>query len=116
MIIGKVFQNERMIAEGISTGGKKYSKMNPEQYIYLTPDTESNTEQKFTHNDEENIYFIEFQDNGKGWEPVYDSRERIDRTVEYELPSWFVNGGPVPKHQHTYKDGDIETTFKGYYK
>lgn len=116
LIIGKVFNDGKLIAEGISNGGKKFSEINPEQYIYLTSDTESNEEQKFSHNDEQNIYFIEFQDNGKGWEPVYDSRERVDRTKEYDLPSWFVNGGPVPKHQHTYKNGDIETEFKGYYR
>lgn len=116
MIIGKVFQNGEIIAEGICTGGKKYAELHPEQYINITSDTESESEKKFTHDEDKGIYYIEYQDNGNGWEAVYDSRERVDRTVEYGLPSWFMNGDPVPMHQHIYKNGDIETKFKGYYK
>ncbi|MEK5105032.1 hypothetical protein MKX83_24125 [Cytobacillus sp. FSL M8-0252] len=115
MIIGKVFKGHTLIFEGIATGGKKFSKINPEQYINLTIDTETNEEETFMHNDEENVFFKEYQDNGKGWEEVYDSRERIDRTVEYDLPSWFISENSIPDYHHKYEDGHIKTTFKGYY-
>jgi hypothetical protein len=115
MIIGVVFKNGVEIERGICTGGKHWAEGYPEQRIYICQDTSNSEEKTYVHDGE--ITFQELQDNGNGWEVVYDSNERVDRTVEYDLPRWFTHGGDVPKHEHRMNDkGTIDTEFKGYYK
>jgi len=71
MIIGKVFQDCILIDEGICGGGKHYNKDYPEQYICIYQDTDQvGKEKRYNHNTKNGIYFVEYQDNGNGWEPV----------------------------------------------
>lgn len=116
MIIGVVFKDGKEIDKGIQVAGKKWVEAYPEQSISIVSDTSEMDERTYNHGN--GISFQELQDNGNGWEVVYDSNERVDRTVEYDLPSWFSNPHmPVPMHNHRIdEDGDIETEFVGYYR
>jgi hypothetical protein len=115
MIIGVVFMNGEEIDRGICTAGKKWTKNYPEQSITITKNTSCGSEIKYIHDGE--ITFQELQDNGNGWEIVYDSNEKIDRTVEYSLPGWFTHGGPIPDYEHKInKEGTINSEFKGWIK
>lgn len=102
--------------EIICSGGKHYTEEYPEQYISIYHDSDEYDRKTYYHDDEKAIYFQELQDNGNGWEVVYDSRERIDRTVEYPLPSWMFNNEPIPEYRHKInEDGEIESEFVGYH-
>jgi hypothetical protein len=115
MIIGVVFKNGVEIERGIWTGGKHWIEAYPKQSITICQDNINSEEKSYVHDGE--ITFQELQDNGNGWEVVYDSNERIDRTVEYDLPKWFSTCERVPIHEHKMnKEGTIDTEFKGYYK
>jgi len=116
-LLGKVFQNGKEIDRGIWTGGKQWADCDPEQSITICDSSSAydvENERTYEHNDEKGIYFQELQDNGNGWEVVYDSRERIDKTVHYPLPSWMYSNAPIPNIEHKMKNGDIEGKFKGY--
>jgi hypothetical protein len=116
MILGVIFKDGKEIDRGIQTGGKKWVEQYPEQSITICNSSSAysiDDEREYIHDG--NITFQELQDNGNGWEVVYDSNEKIDRTVEYDLPNWFVNGGDIPHYEHRITDdGDIEKEFKGY--
>lgn len=115
MIIGVIFENGIEIKRGICTGSKQWHKNYPQQYITICQDNINSKEETFDHDGI--ITFQELQDNGNGWEVVYDSNEKVDRTVDYPLPSWFLNGGSIPKHEHRMNEkGTIDTKFKGYYR
>lgn len=119
MIIGVILHNGNEIDRGIATGGKKYTIDNPAQYICIADETsayEVKNERRYTHDG--SITFQELQDKGNGWEVVYDSKVGVDKTKEYELPSWFANPNlDIPNYHHRMNDnGEIETEFRGYIK
>lgn len=114
MIIAKVYSSGDIIGAGIWCGGKHYLEDSPEQYVRISKDNVSSEEITYYHADEKGVYFIEYQDNGNGWEPVYDSREGVDRSKEYPLPDWMFNNSPIPDYEHTYKNGEVNSRFKGY--
>ncbi|QIW89719.1 hypothetical protein PQE71_gp037 [Bacillus phage Izhevsk] len=116
MIIAKVFKDGKLVDQGIVISGKKWVEAYPEQYVEVTSDTHDYGNGR-TYNVADGYHFQELQDNGNGWEVIYDSNEKIDRTVDYDLPSWFVNSTPIPDFSHKMdKDGNIEETFHGYIK
>lgn len=85
--------------------------------IYLLHDSDDwDTLKKYDPKQTPGLYWTQLQDNGNGWEIVFDSREGIDRSVDYELPSWFSNpslGVPISSHRIN-DDGEVEETFHGY--
>lgn len=115
MIIAEVYKDGKLVDKGIVTSGKKWVKEYPEQYVGIVTDTGDYSEQERNYSVEEGYRFKEFQDNGNGWEMVYDSDEKIDRSVDYDLPAWFVNASPIPNITHKMdEEGNIEEDFKGY--
>lgn len=115
MIIGVVFKDGKEMDRGIWVEGKKWVEQYPEQRIGIVTNTDDMDVRVYTHSD--SISFQELQDNGYGWEVVYDSNERVDRTVEYSLPRWFTNCEPIPDYKHHINDeGEVESEFKGYLK
>lgn len=116
MIMGIVFKGKEEIARGIWTGGKHYKEEYPEQEITICDECDAyDVKNQRTYKHEHLISFIELQDNGNGWEIVYDSTEGIDRTVEYDLPKWFYNASsPIPNVKSKMKGTEIEKEFIGY--
>lgn len=113
MIMGIVFKDGKEIDRGICTGSKRFAPDYPEQSITICSDTDIMDERTYSHGN--GISFQELQDNGNGWEVVYDSNEKIDRTVEYPLPGWlFKHEEPIPDYRHKIEGKEIESTFKGY--
>ena len=116
MIMGVIFKDGKEIARGIKTGGKHWVKAYPEQKIYICEESSAyhvEGEQTFKHDG--TITFQELQDNGNGWEVVYDSNERIDRTVEYDLPRWMYDvNASIPNYKHKMNGKEIESEFRGY--
>lgn len=116
MIMGVVFKEGKEIARGIVTGGKKWHKDYPEQRISICQESSAyhvKGEQDFVHDG--TITFKEYQDNGNGWEEVYCSIEKIDRTVEYDLPRWMYDvNASIPNYRHKMNGKEIESEFKGY--
>lgn len=113
MLMGVVFKDGKEIDRGIKSAGKHWVEKHPEQNIEIYHDSENYNPIRYQHGD--GIYFQELQDNGNGWEIVYDSNERIDRTVEYPLPRWFTHCEPIPDYSHKInKKGTVDSEFKGY--
>lgn len=119
MIIGVIFKDGIEIDRGIMTGDKQWAKDYPEQSITICDSCDAySIENKRTYDHGNNISFQELQDNGNGWEIVYDSNERIDKTVYYSLPNWMFNiNASIPNYKTSMnKDGEVEKEFKGYVK
>lgn len=119
MILGVVLKNGKEIDRGICTGGKKFNPDYPEQYISIADEADAyEVKNERTYHHDGSITFHEYQDNDNGWELVYDSQEKIDRTVNYPLPSWFANSDvDIPDFHHRLnEDGFIEAEFRGYIK
>lgn len=118
MIIGVVFKEGKEIDRGIKTAGKQWVEAYPEQNISICDECSySHIENDRTYKHGDNVYFQELQNNGDGWEVVYDSNERVDKTKYYPLPSWFATASPIPNYTHRMnEDGEIEDEFKGYIK
>jgi hypothetical protein len=115
MIMGVIFKEGKEIARGIVTGGKKWVEAYPEQEITICEESSAyhvKGEKTFKHDGI--ITFKEYQDND-GWEEVYCSIERIDKTKEYPLPKWFTDiNASIPNYKHKINGKDIESEFKGY--
>lgn len=63
----------------------------------------------------EGLHWTKLQDDGNGWEVVFDSREGIDRSIEYDLPAWFANPSlGVPLDTHRMNGDDVEREYRGY--
>lgn len=121
MLIGKVFQEvegkEIVIAEGIWSSGKHWNPEYPSQSITVYQDSSDYVGVTHHHDNEKRIFFKEYQDNGNGWEVVYDSREGVDRMVEYPFPAWVSNAhASVPMHEVEYNGGDVIVKHIGYYQ
>lgn len=116
MIMGVILKAGKEIDRGIWTGGSHYIEEYPDQEITICDECDAyDIENERTYKHEHLISFLELQDNGNGWEVVYDSREGIDRTVDYPLPSWFGDiSKPIPNHRHKMKGKDMEEEFIGY--
>ena len=116
MLIAKIFKNGKQIDQGIVDGYKAYHPDYPEQSITICTDTnEFGNERRYKV--ENGIEFKVYQDNGNGWEEVYCSIEKVDRSVEYPLPDWFVSCRPIPNITHRMnEDGEIEETHRGYFR
>jgi hypothetical protein len=116
MIMGVILKAGKEIDRGIMTGGSHYVEEYPEQEISICSQCDAyDVKNKRTYKHENLISFLELQDNGNGWEVVYDSREGVDRTVEYDLPRWFWDANAsIPNVRHTMKGKDIEAEHRGY--
>jgi len=116
MLMGVIFKEGKEIARGIVTGGKHWNKDYPEQSLSICEESSAyhvKGEETFKHDG--TITFQELQDNGNGWEVVYDSNERIDRTVEYPLPRWFTDSNAsIPNVKHKINGKDIDSEHRGY--
>jgi len=115
MIIAKIYKNGVQIDSGIVSGGKKFVEEYPEQRVTIYTDSTKNDDRTYNHGD--GITFKEFQDNGNGWEEVYCSEEKIDRTkTDYPLPKWFVEGRNMPLHETKFNEEDdtVDTKHVGY--
>lgn len=105
------------IGAGVVSAGKHWAEHLPEQYIYIYTDSDKRESEKcFDHDDSKGIFFKEFQDNGRGWEVVYDSREHVDRTkTDYPFPDWVENGdGRIPDDHVKYEDDKVKINRRGW--
>ena len=116
MLMGVIFKEGKEIARGIVTGGKHYKKEYPEQSLTICDSCSAYyVDGEKTYKHDGTITFQELQDNGNGWEVVYDSNERIDRTVEYDLPRWFIDSNAsIPNYKHKINGKEIDSEFRGY--
>ena len=116
MIMGVVYKEGKEIARGILTAGKHWVEKYPEQTITICEECSLyhiEGEQKFVHDG--NITFKELQDNGNGWEEVYDSNERIDKSVDYALPKWmYDSNSSIPNYKHKMNNKEIDSELRGY--
>jgi hypothetical protein len=116
MIMGVVYKNGKEISRGIVTGGKHWHKDYPAQEITICEECSVyhvEGEQTFKHDGE--ITFKEFQDNGNGWEEVYCSVEKVNRTKEYPLPRWFTDSNAsIPNYKHKMNGKEIDSEHRGY--
>ena len=116
MIMGVILKAGKEIDRGIWTGGSHYIEEYPDQEITICDECDAyDVKNQRTFKHENLISFLELQDNGNGWEVVYDSREGIDRTTYYDLPKWFydANAG-IPNVKSKMVGKDVEKEFKGY--
>lgn len=116
MIMAVVFKEGKEIDRGIKTAGKHWVKAYPEQRITICDECSAyHIENERTFDHDGTITFKEYQDNGKGWELVYDSNEGIDRTVDYPLPRWMYDvNAPIPNVKHKMNGKDIDSEQRGY--
>jgi hypothetical protein len=114
--MGVVFKNGVEIDRGIVTGGKHWAKEYPSQEITICESCSAcHVENERTYKHDGEITFQELQDNGNGWEVVYDSNERIDKTVEYPLPRWFTDSNAsIPNVKHKINGKEIESEHRGF--
>ena len=116
MIMGVIFKAGKEIDRGIKISGSHYVEGYPDQEIEICSQCDAyNVKAKREYEHKHLTHFEEYQDNGNGWEKVYDSREGIDRTKEYDLPRWVWDAhASIPNVRHTMKGKDIEAENRGY--
>jgi hypothetical protein len=116
MIMAVILKNGAEIDRGIVTGGKKWVKAYPEQSVTICEECSAyHIENERTYKHDGVITFKEYQDNGRGWEEIYCSIEKIDKTVEYPLPRWFTDSNAsIPNVKHKMNGKDIDSEHRGY--
>jgi len=119
MQIGIIIRNSQMIDRGIMTGCKKHHPDFPNQHITIC-DKASAYEVKNERTyqvDETTNYVLLQQDENDEWVEVYNSIEKVDKTVYYDLPDWLSNSySPIPNNIVEMVDGEVFITQKGWLK
>jgi hypothetical protein len=115
MIMGVIYKDGKEIDRGIVTGGKKWVEAYPEQNVTICDECSAyHVENERTYKHDGVITFKEYQDNN-GWEEVYCSIERIDKTKEYPLPRWVYDvNASIPNVKHKMNGKEIESEQRGF--
>ena len=116
MELVKVFKNGKQVDIGIFMGGRyggsgEYACKRHEQTITITHDTTVDDESYYTVAD--GYEFQVFQDNGEGWDLVWDSIEMVNREVEYDI-GWFGTSSQMCEVDYKMVDGYIMETGRHY--
>jgi hypothetical protein len=116
-MIAVIYKNNKEIDRGIITSSKHYTKDYPDQSVTICDRADAysvENERDYEHSDKEGIRFEEYQDRIM----VYCSVEKIDKSINYGVPSWFQSSSrPIPNYETSVgEDGEENKQFKGYVK